>query len=313
MDRSNYVDEHCLLIDHHGGQMKRLVILVAALLFISGSPAPAQATQGVAKKYASCADLLEKYPNGVAKNKKARNKAVKGGFAKPTVSKRLYKKNGSRLDRDKDGVMCEQDKGSASDSSEATTSELCVVSQQGYSWVPGREWVPWGIQLTNPNRKVDADSINISVLLINQDNVIVSQSTELFLSLPAGQSMWVGAAGLIRGVAPESVTSLTARITAECESSGRTTDPVLSGPGSASSFTSTSSRLSAIVANTGNKPISGIQRIYFVAFNADGNIIGGARSIAYTEIPVGLSVAKETTMYMPVDEVASVQYSVEPS
>ena len=109
MDRSKYVDEHCLLIDHHGGKMKRLVIVVAALLFVSGISAPAQATQGVAKKYASCADLLEKYPNGVAKNKKARKKAVKGGFAKPNVSKSLYKKNGSRLDRDKDGVMCEQE------------------------------------------------------------------------------------------------------------------------------------------------------------------------------------------------------------
>ncbi len=88
--------------------MKHLVILVAAFLSISGISAPAQATQGVTKTYSSCADLLEKYPNGVAKNKKARNKAVKGGLAKPGVSKGLYKKNASRLDRDKDGVMCEQ-------------------------------------------------------------------------------------------------------------------------------------------------------------------------------------------------------------
>ena len=90
--------------------MKRLVILVAALLFVSGISAPAQATQGAAKKYTSCADLLEKYPNGVAKNKKARKQAVKNGFAKPRVSKRVYKKNGSRLDRDNDGVMCEQER-----------------------------------------------------------------------------------------------------------------------------------------------------------------------------------------------------------
>ena len=83
-------------------------VTLAGLLVLAGVAAPVQATQGVAKKYSSCADLLEKYPNGVAKNKKARNNAVKGGFAKPKVSKSLYKKNSGRLDRDKDGVMCEQ-------------------------------------------------------------------------------------------------------------------------------------------------------------------------------------------------------------
>ena len=88
--------------------MKKIIVSIVSLFIIAGISAPAQATQGVAKKYASCADLLEKYPNGVAKNKKARNKAVKGGFAKPKVSKSLYKNNGARLDRDRDGVMCER-------------------------------------------------------------------------------------------------------------------------------------------------------------------------------------------------------------
>ena len=90
--------------------MKRLIILVAALLIISGISAPAQATQGAAKKYASCALLLEKHPKGVAKNKKARNRAVNIGFAKPRVSKRLYRNNGARLDENNDGVMCEQER-----------------------------------------------------------------------------------------------------------------------------------------------------------------------------------------------------------
>lgn len=89
--------------------MKKLATVVVSLFILAGISAPAQATQGVAKKYSSCADLLEKYPNGVAKNKKARNKAVKGGFAKPKVSKSLYNKNNRSLDRDKDGVMCEQE------------------------------------------------------------------------------------------------------------------------------------------------------------------------------------------------------------
>ena len=88
--------------------MRKAVVTVVSLFVLTGISAPAQASQGVAKKYSSCADLLEKYPNGVAKNKKARNKAVKGGFAKPKASKSLYKANGALLDRDKDGVMCEQ-------------------------------------------------------------------------------------------------------------------------------------------------------------------------------------------------------------
>jgi hypothetical protein len=99
--------------------MKRLVIAVVSLFILTGISAPAQASQGVAKKYSSCADLLKKYPNGVAKNKKARNKAVKGGFAKPKVSKSLYKQNSGRLDRDKDGVMCEQE-GTSQTESEPT-------------------------------------------------------------------------------------------------------------------------------------------------------------------------------------------------
>ncbi len=89
--------------------MKRLIVFAASLLLISGISAPAQATQAVAKKYTSCADLLQKYPNGVAKNKKARNRAVRGGFAKPKISKKLYRTSNSRLDRDRDGVMCEQE------------------------------------------------------------------------------------------------------------------------------------------------------------------------------------------------------------
>lgn len=89
--------------------MKRLVIAVVSLFILAGIAGPAQATQGVPKKYSSCSDLLKKYPNGVAKNKKARNTAVREGFAKPKVSKSLYNTNGSRLDRDKDGVMCKQE------------------------------------------------------------------------------------------------------------------------------------------------------------------------------------------------------------
>ena len=89
--------------------MTRLVIAVVGALILGGVAAPAQASQPAAKKYTSCADLLEKYPNGIAKNKKARNRAVKDGFARPRVSKKLYKSNRGRLDRDDNGVLCEQE------------------------------------------------------------------------------------------------------------------------------------------------------------------------------------------------------------
>ena len=96
--------------------MKKFVIATAMLFFLAGIATPVQASQVAAKKYLTCADLLKKNPNGVAENKKARNKAVKNGFAKPKVSKSLYKKNSKRLDSNKNGVMCEQKAGTTSSS-----------------------------------------------------------------------------------------------------------------------------------------------------------------------------------------------------
>lgn len=91
-----------------GGIVKKSVVAIISFFILAGIAAPAQASQGAVKKYSSCADLVKKYPNGVAKDNKARDKAVKGGFAKPKVSKSLYKKNSGRLDRNNGGVMCGQ-------------------------------------------------------------------------------------------------------------------------------------------------------------------------------------------------------------
>lgn len=124
--------------------MKRLVILVAALLIISGISSPAQAAQGAAKKYSSCAELLKKYPNGVAKNKKARNQAVKNGFAKPRVSKRVYKQNGARLDRDKDGVMCEQAGGQSSATTAESLARMLQLAGLGCEDFKSRDYKIWG-------------------------------------------------------------------------------------------------------------------------------------------------------------------------
>jgi hypothetical protein len=72
--------------------------------------ATAVAAPQVGSKFGSCAELNRVYPNGVAKNKKAANRAVRQGFARPSTTKRaraLYVKHPG-LDRDRDGVACEQ-------------------------------------------------------------------------------------------------------------------------------------------------------------------------------------------------------------
>ena len=72
--------------------MKKLMIMLVSIFIIAGMSSPAQSSQVTAKKYSSCADMLKKYPNGVAKNITARNKAVKSGLSAPKVSKKVYKK-----------------------------------------------------------------------------------------------------------------------------------------------------------------------------------------------------------------------------
>ena len=72
--------------------MRKFTIALVSIFLIASISGPAHSAQVTAKKYSSCADMLKKYPNGVAKDKKAKNKAIKGGFAKPKVSKTVYKK-----------------------------------------------------------------------------------------------------------------------------------------------------------------------------------------------------------------------------
>lgn len=90
-----------------GGSMRIVIAgLVIALTFAWA--APGHAAMPMSTKYASCADLLAVYPNGVAQSKAKARAAVRNGFARPRVSSTLYKANNGRLDRDRDGVMCEQ-------------------------------------------------------------------------------------------------------------------------------------------------------------------------------------------------------------
>lgn len=85
--------------------MKALIpaVLIAAVL--SAAPAHAQVTT-----YASCEALSSVFPSGVAKSPAKARKAVREGLSRPASSKRaqrVYRANASRLDRDGDGVACE--------------------------------------------------------------------------------------------------------------------------------------------------------------------------------------------------------------
>lgn len=84
-----------------------LVALAAAGLAVV--PAVGQPTERIS--FGSCDDLNRVYPSGVAMNKKAAKRAVREGFSKPATSKRaekVYRENQGGLDRDGDGVACEQ-------------------------------------------------------------------------------------------------------------------------------------------------------------------------------------------------------------
>lgn len=85
-----------------------LSALTLGLTTVAVTTAPADAAKG--KYYASCDKLHKDYRNGVAKNKKAANRAVRDGYGRPSTTKKAkaaYWTNYTRLDRDRDGTACE--------------------------------------------------------------------------------------------------------------------------------------------------------------------------------------------------------------
>ncbi len=86
--------------------MRRTItaITIAALAF-AGVTGTAHAAP---KKFASCAALLADYPTGIAKSAAAAASSVATEHKRPKVNANLYKENNKRLDRNGDGVMCEQ-------------------------------------------------------------------------------------------------------------------------------------------------------------------------------------------------------------
>ena len=57
--------------------------------------------------FSSCAKLILKFPNGVARNAADAQVAVAHGYASPSVNAGIYRVNGARLDRDRDGIACQ--------------------------------------------------------------------------------------------------------------------------------------------------------------------------------------------------------------
>ena len=78
------------------------VLVLAFALTVSPQALPA------ATKYRSCEAMLRDYPAGVARDMKAARRAVANGMQKPKVSRAVYEANKGGLDRDDDGVTCEQ-------------------------------------------------------------------------------------------------------------------------------------------------------------------------------------------------------------
>lgn len=55
----------------------------------------------------SCAQMHKVYKHGIAKSKKAANRAYRNGQYPPPVRPKVYENSYKSLDRDKDEVMCE--------------------------------------------------------------------------------------------------------------------------------------------------------------------------------------------------------------
>jgi hypothetical protein len=67
------------------------------------------AAHAATTKFRSCDAMLRVYAHGIAKDKKAADRAVANGQYRPVVAPKVYRDSYKSLDRDKDGSMCEQD------------------------------------------------------------------------------------------------------------------------------------------------------------------------------------------------------------
>lgn len=83
-------------------------IALTAPIGIAITAGPAEAAPG--KYYSSCDRLHRDFSHGVAKSAAAARRAVRDGYGRPATTKRakkVYARNYTRLDRDRDGTACE--------------------------------------------------------------------------------------------------------------------------------------------------------------------------------------------------------------
>ena len=78
--------------------------VVAAPIVLAG---PVAAEPMPTKAFTSCKQLRAEYSAGIAKNAKAARKAVKKGYRKPLVCKRVDLHVAPALDPNRNGVACE--------------------------------------------------------------------------------------------------------------------------------------------------------------------------------------------------------------
>jgi hypothetical protein len=93
--------------------MKRTMIAASALSVlplgvVAGTASQADATTG--RYFANCTALHQVWKYGVAKGPIAAQKQVRDGYHKPAYgpkARKVYWRNYTRLDRDRDGTACE--------------------------------------------------------------------------------------------------------------------------------------------------------------------------------------------------------------
>jgi hypothetical protein len=85
-----------------------IATLAAVGVMTAGTPAGAAPARPAVHHFQNCTDMHRVYKGGV-KRKGAHDHRTSGGHARyaPYVSTRLYNAN-SQMDRDRDGVACEQ-------------------------------------------------------------------------------------------------------------------------------------------------------------------------------------------------------------
>lgn len=107
---------------------------ITLTLLISGGIVPAAASNKLTTVFRNCIELKKFYKNGVSVSAKTINKG-KALAAKPTTAPEVFRRN-SKLDLDRDGIICEREMnesssalgGGASNNNPGSTTETSLVS-----------------------------------------------------------------------------------------------------------------------------------------------------------------------------------------